>query len=56
MKVKLVRTDLYITKEQHEYMKSCADKSGVTFSEMFRKAIDWYMEVKRDPKKKMDVV
>jgi predicted DNA binding CopG/RHH family protein len=46
MKQKLIRTDLYITKIQYDEIKKKAAKKGITFSEMFRKILDWYLEEK----------
>ena len=46
MKIKLKRTDLYITKIQHEEIKKQSIDRGITFSEMFRKIIDFYLENK----------
>ena len=46
MKTKLKRTDLYITKTQHEEIKKESSDRGITFSEMFRKIIDLYLENK----------
>jgi hypothetical protein len=44
MKMKLRRTDLYITQKQYEEIMKEAEERGITFSEMFRKVIDWYLE------------
>ena len=44
MKIRLKRTDLYITLKQHEEIKKESNKRGITFSEMFRKIVDWYLE------------
>ena len=44
MKKRMVRTDLYLTKKQHKKVKQEADSRGITFSEMFRKIIDKYLE------------
>lgn len=46
MKIKLKRTDLYITRKQYEEVKKESDERGITFSEMFRKIVDWYLEKK----------
>ena len=46
MKIKLKRTNLYITKQQHEEIKEESVERGITFSEMFRKIIDFYLENK----------
>ena len=44
MKTLLKRTDLYITKKQYVEIKKQSEKRGITFSEMFRKIVDWYLE------------
>ena len=44
MKTLLKRTDLYITKKQHAEIKKQSTERGITFSEMFRKIVDWYLE------------
>ncbi len=46
MKIKLKRTNIYITQEQHREIKKISDASGITFSEMFRKIVDRYLEGK----------
>jgi hypothetical protein len=46
MKIKLKRTDIYITQKQHEEIKRMSVEKGITFSEMFRKIVDWYLEKK----------
>jgi len=40
------KTDLYLTIEQHKIILEIAGKKGITFSEMFRKIVDWYLEEK----------
>jgi len=40
------KTDLYLTIMQHETILEIANKKGITFSEMFRKIVDWYLEEK----------
>ena len=50
MKSLLKRTDLYITKKQHEEIKKESEERGITFSEMFRKIVDWYLENKKHEK------
>jgi len=44
MKKKMVKTDLYLTRIQHREVKKMSDKKGITFSEMFRKIVDKYLE------------
>lgn len=43
-KKKMRRTEMYMTNKQHRYIKKEADKKEITFSEMARKIIDFYME------------
>ena len=43
---KLRKTDMYLTIVQHEKILEMANKKGITFSEMFRKIVDWYLEEK----------
>jgi len=38
------RTDIYLTEKQHKSVKCIADGKGITFSEMFRRIIDQYLE------------
>lgn len=45
---KLRKTDLYLTIVQHKEIKKESDERGITFSEMFRKIIDWYRENKNE--------
>jgi len=48
MKIKLRRTNLYLTVKQYdEIMKESQDR-GITFSEMFRKIVDLYLEKKNE--------
>lgn len=44
MKIKLRRTDLYITHNQYNEIMKISKEKGITFSEMFRKILDWYLE------------
>ena len=44
MKIKLRRTNLYLTRKQYDEIKKKSDKTGITFSEMFRKIVDEYLE------------
>jgi len=46
MKTLLKRTDLYITIKQHKEIKKESEERGITFSEMFRKIIDLYLDKK----------
>lgn len=43
-KIKMRRTEMYLTISQHEKVKKEADKRGINFSEMFRKIVDYYYE------------
>lgn len=43
-KPKMRRTDIFITGLQHKQVMDIASKKGITFSEMFRKIVDWYLE------------
>ena len=50
MKKKMVRTNLYLTETQHEVVSAMAEQRGITFSEMFRKIVDRYLEGSRESK------
>jgi hypothetical protein len=41
---KLRKTDLYLSPIQHDTVLEMANKKGITFSEMFRRIVDWYLE------------
>jgi len=43
---KMIRTNLYLSKIQYETVFKMAKDKGITFSEMFRKIIDHYLEEK----------
>ena len=43
---KLRKTDLYLTIDQHEKVKKISEEKGMTFSELFRRITDWYLEEK----------
>jgi hypothetical protein len=43
---KMIRTNLYLTKLQHTMVSQMSNERGITFSEMFRKIIDQYLESK----------
>ena len=43
-KKKMRRTEMYLTNSQYDYIKKEADKKEITFSEMTRRIIDFYME------------
>lgn len=45
------RTQIYLTKEQHEELKSLAEKLGQKQSELIRQALDSYLEKKRETTK-----
>ena len=38
------RTDIYLTEIQHKSIKKIADDKGISFSEMFRRIVDQYLE------------
>jgi hypothetical protein len=38
------RTDIYLTETQYQAVKHIAADKGVTFSEMFRRIVDRYLE------------
>ena len=46
MKNKMKKTDIYLTKKQHDQVLEEATERGITFSEMFRKIVDQYLESK----------
>jgi len=46
MKNKMKRTNIFITQKQHLEVSGEAKDRGITFSEMFRKIIDNYLERK----------
>ncbi len=46
MKNKMKRTNIFITQKQHLEVSEEAKDRGITFSEMFRKIIDNYLEGK----------
>lgn len=41
---KLRKTDLYLTEKQHDQILEIAMNKGITFSEMFRRIVDEYLE------------
>ena len=45
-KPKMRPTLLYLTIVQHKQVMDISNKKGITFSEMFRKIVDWYLEEK----------
>ena len=45
-KTNMIRTNLFLTKKQHSAIKKLAKEKGITFSEMFRKIVDMYLERK----------
>ena len=47
-KPKMRKTDLYLTIVQHDEVKKISEKKGITFSELFRKIVDWYLEEKNE--------
>ena len=46
MKIKLRRTNLYLTKIQYRDVMKLSQDKGITFSEQFRKIVDFYFEKK----------
>lgn len=52
MKHKLRKTDLYLTVAQHDMVKKIANGKNITFSELFRRIVDWYLEEKCNEQKK----
>lgn len=46
MKKKLRRTDLYLTERQYSEIKKESIVKGITFSEMFRRLVDSYLDNK----------
>ena len=44
MKNKMKRTNIFITQKQHSEVSKEAEERGITFSEMFRKIVDNYLE------------
>ena len=50
MKKKMKRTDIYLTQRQHKEIKKEADKEGITFSELFRKIVDNYLDREKNVK------
>jgi len=46
-KKKMKRTNLYLTENQHAEVLKEAEERGITFSEMFRKIVDGYLERKK---------
>ena len=48
MKNTMFRTNLYLTQSQHEEILKEANERGITFSELFRKIVDNYLEKKNE--------
>ena len=48
MKNKMKRTNIFITQKQHSEVLKEAKERGITFSEMFRKIVDNYLENKNE--------
>ena len=46
-KKKMRRTEMYLTEKQHKAVHKEADDRGVSFSEMFRKIVDYYYDNKK---------
>jgi len=45
-KKKMRRTEMYLTEKQHKEVLKEAEERGISFSEMFRKIVDNYLERK----------
>jgi hypothetical protein len=43
-KPKMRKTDLYLTIRQHEKISEISMNKGITFSEMFRRIVEEYLE------------
>ena len=52
MKNKMKRTNIYLTQKQHSEISKEAKDKEITFSEMFRKITDNYLENKNASKTK----
>ena len=48
MKNKMKRTNIYLTEKQHSEISEEAEEKEITFSEMFRKIVDAYLESKNE--------
>ncbi len=46
-----VRADLYLTQGQKEFLLQQAENTGMTMSEILRRAIDRWIALYQDPKK-----
>jgi len=46
MENKMKRTNIFLTQKQHSEVLKEAKERGITFSEMFRKIVDNYLERK----------
>ena len=46
MKIKLRRTNLYLTQIQYDAIKKLSGDKQITFSEQFRSIVDFYLEKK----------
>ena len=53
MKIKLRRTNLYLTQIQYGEIKRQASNKQIKFSEMFRKIVDWYIDEKLEKKNEL---
>ena len=51
-KIKMKRTNLYLTEKQHETVYKEAEERGINFSEMFRKIVDYYYEERKKNERK----
>ena len=53
MEHKMKRTNIFITQKQHLEVSKEARDRGITFSEMFRKIVDNYLESKNEKVSKL---
>jgi hypothetical protein len=53
MENKMKRTNIFITQKQHLEVSEEAKSRGITFSEMFRKIVDGYLENKNEKVSKL---
>jgi len=42
----MIRKQIYVTKEQEQFLKQQSNKKGMTEAELIRRALDQYMEAK----------
>lgn len=44
----MIRKQIYVTKEQEQFLKQQSNKKGMTEAELVRRALDEYMEAKNE--------